>query len=628
VPFPAGISINGIDYPILPGDNAFVIEEQSTVQQQADFAGASRPSKTARPDILEWRWDDWSGGEGQTWIDASKENSFKKYLSSDLAVDVSVPGQISLGKVATSESTGIGTIAGANKAPVLSVLSEKPWVFWDNQALERTAALTWTARTTNVASNGFAQQGIAFGTFIYVGYRGVGGEVMRINTATAGATWSSSAASHPIYVDGRLYFLSDSGSSAGGTALFRSADLASPATLTSVASFDGQTGSSMLCSIGHDVYFCIADAGQTARLYRYDGDKGTLFADLPSGFRVTSFDDNNIVSQNGVLFLGGYHLGATSTATLLYFIPGGPSGVIGEVRKGTSMTVRTLFPDKNNGVLIGTDTGHVFRYDMGTGGLSLFASGQAAAALGGGLINSIAEANGLYYFATRTASDGTGTGEVYSTNVGTYPDETIVTGSKWDFLFPEEEKILLTATVQASIPSGCTVKIAFKFNDGSAVTTDAAGATMSMSSSDGATKSFTISNAGTERSFRFLQPFLYLDTNTGGAKTSTPDVYAVTMKATTTGKQKFIRAVVDLSDQTPNTRPRGRQVTGTYLGQTLETLVDDSANRIVTVKPYFEKSDAPRAGSSDSYVCTIDASRFTYDRKGEGRAELLFRIIS
>lgn len=629
MPYPSGINIEGVLYPIKHGNNAFSIDHQPTVIQQADLAGSSRPSKTSRPDTLTWRWDDWSGGEGQTWITpdvvfaeisvGGQTDSFKKYYSSDLAVDISVPGQISLGKVATDELASIGTLNDGS-GPFLEVLAEHPWVLYNTNAKERTDDTpTWTARTTNATTGPVCNGSVAFGNYVYASYGSTDG-IKYMNSTTAGTSFSVPGAENPFIADGRLYGFAGTGS--GPVSLKRTPDLTAGATFTTVGVVSGTLHESGINNIGSDIYIMLTTSGMGATVHRYDGTALSTYFQPPIGFRGGG--PRVVFAQNGVLFLGGYFPGTSDIAAVLYSIPGGPAGEIGRITPTTSMRVSALFSDQNNGIIIGTNTGEVFRYDMGTGGMSRFCSGQSTGAIASTRINTMCWANGKYFFGTRTDALA---GAVYSTNVGTYPNETIVTGSKWDYLFPEEEKILLSVTINASIPSGCTVKFAFKADDGSTITTDASGAAMSMTNSDGAYKTFTVSNAGTERIFRILQPYLYLDTNTGGDSKSTPIVYSVLMKATSTGKQKFINATIDLSNERADNRPSSAQLTGSKLGQTLETLIENSANRIITVKVPYEKTDLPYPRSEDTYSCVVHQSHIEYQTPGEGFAQLVLRIV-
>jgi hypothetical protein len=368
------------------------------------------------------------------------------------------------------------------------------------------------------------------------------------------------------------------------------------------------------------VYALVGVDNERLSVYTWAGD-GSLestalheWSRLPDDLRIPPGSRRQMVVLNGVVFIGGFFddpQGNEDQAALLWATDQG-NGLVGRIReRGTNEQIRALHTTIDNQVLFGTNKGKVYAYNMSTGGFYEFASGLAAT----DLVQSFCYDAGQYFVATLAS----GAGEIFATlksGTGKHPASVKVEGSRWNF-DAREKKMLLSVSVEGVFPSDTSADLSFITDDGSEITTDAAGATMTASTTG--TTTFTISSASVERAFRWLQPIITLKTSD---TSKTPIVQAVRARATTMTKEKYLLCRVALGGRTPK-----RHVTASKAGAELEALADSDSNHIVTIKPYWEKAPPPHVRATDTYSCIIDDAIQEIPAQGTGVATLRMRVI-
>lgn len=636
---PYAAEIAGVLYSVPPGQDTYREYAESTVVRQAEIAGASRVARTSRPDVLEWRWDDWVGGEGEAHLDPNDELSPTRYLSSTAGVEISTPGQLELGRNLTTSVTLAGAID--NGGPHLCVAGGYVFVLYGIGTSLRirrlgTAPTTWDAEVTLTGSGAGAVGGIngppaVLGSFIFAAGDN---RIIRIDTtpatSPAATDWVGSAGAFPVATNNRLYYTV---TTAGNTELRRvdvSPSGSAPFTPYTAYTAAGLTSGRGLAAVGEQIWILNQETGDDARLHLFEAvrndetDVGREKAKAPPGFRVDG-GGPNINDVNNIIFYGGYKTGSgdeVDTPLVRYATEEAEDKLLA-IRPGTSDRVTVIVPTTENEVLIGCYSGAVYRYDLEAGGLSLFLSGNSNP------VTSIAFLDGRYYVATLSGTTGA---VLYtpSTGASKHPTTSTVVGETWDFGFPGEPKTLTTVDVQTeTLPSGTSVEVSLLLDDGTTITTDAAGVTMAHST--GTRSTFVVSNAGTERNFYYVRPSVILK----GSGTTTPTVVAVTVRCETSGMVRFFEVVVDLSDDTSNDRLPDQMLNGKQKADNLRTLISNATSRstsvskLFTFRPLFADTTDAYPGPSDdtSYVCKLVEPNIVLDEPAQGNARLILKVV-
>ena len=335
---------------------------------------------------------------------------------------------------------------------------------------------------------------------------------------------------------------------------------------------------------GRIKYVKLTQDGTEPRLHVIEADVGSERLKFPVGFRVFVGSANQMAAINDLLFVGGYKIGATGEpdAPSLFYVSGDRFGNVAIIRSGTSDRINTLAATAENELLAGCTSGRIYRYNLETGAVSEFIGGLAASQTP----MSIAYVDGAYFIST---VNGTTSSKVYktiATGNSKYPTSSTVTGSIWDFGYPEEPKILTEVEMfHEPLAAGESISVEFLLYDDSAsgqttITTDSAGSTMTSDTDNATRKTFTISNAATERTFRFLRPKITLTAGTNQA--TTPTLTGLTMKCRTTGLIRFFKCEVDLEADTP-----GQAVTADKRYSVLEDLIENAESLSGTVSKFF-----------------------------------------
>jgi hypothetical protein len=653
MPQPVGVTIDSKDYLLVSGQDSFELIGEPRLEQQGDIAGASRPAKTPRPDILIHKWDNWSGGEGQRFINSEDPESFTRYQDGGIpasgtglgTVDIGTIGEIRRGRQA--EVVGETNFAGVSPTVGFLLIFDTGVYSLYNDGADIGYA-SCTSATANFVHIGDWLTGANLkgppasdGNLLFAGttiglYRSTG--------SGTGADWTAAAAiahGNPIISSNRIYFTKEV---TGGVELYQGS-LTTANQEILVGTTPGAK-SVATCSDGDNVYLLTSNStANRCFLHRWDGTTLTEFAAMPQGFRVIGDHRPVMKAAHGIVFVGGYRPGDNTNEfdrpTLLYFTES-DSGTV--VTREASFSLRTAggkrissmeFIDDDT-LVMGLRTGasdtsvdYFIAYDMRTGGLSDFmrSSGSFSVATSAEVTSVVSNFGRVWGYvygddATDTHAFQRERGRILITGVA---------GSIWDFDLPDEEKLLLSCEVHTSALVAAdseVVSLSFKLDDSTIITTDAAGAGLTHSTNLATRASFTLSNASSERVFRFVEPRIQVGGTASDQSKRGPKLYSVTIRATTMGMQQFIACRVDLSDSRGDKRPMSRALTGERAQEELETLMQDTTNRVFTLKPKYEKAPAPREPSFDSYTVVPYSYRFGYHKPGQGMAELVFRVLA
>ena len=607
---PSGIDINGELYHLVDGPDAYTLVYEPALIRARNRFGTPTTQEVTRTDILEWAWSDWSRGEGQRWVDPDKgDHVFKQYLRSNGAVDVRIPGQLRLG-LACTETLDLGASPGS--APHL-VVGTLPVVVYGTNWRKFSGGSWGSALSTGSAQPVRGRVSAANGK-IFVG---TSTDIRRLKTGDETNTQWVSTEGRPVLVADKRVYVADAGTD---KTVLRRVSLSSSGSGTDVTDLDGYEETVDIMNDGTTIFVLLGSDSEKPMLYSGQGTKGATYVEqvrLPDSFFVPQRFREVMTVLNGVLFIGGYfdNPHSASDDPALLWVKGNNTGIVGRIReRGQSEQIISVFSTIDNEVLMGTNVGNVYAYNMATGGFYQFADGIDATAD----VFSMCYDKGRFHFATNDTN-----AKLWATTKsgsGKYPSEVEVRGSRWA-LGTTEEKLFLDVTIGGSFPTNTSAEFSFLLNDGTEITTDADGNTMSATAN---ATTFTISNATNERTFRWIEPRITLKTTDTSV---TPIIYGVSMRFTTTRKVKFIECTVDLNDDNPRLRLPHRAITGAKASQELRDLIENENDKIVDIKPYFEKAHPPHPRDAETHPVILDQGRIEYEEHGRGKARLRFRVL-
>lgn len=620
---PSAVELNSVRYRLHePADPPYREFTEPALIRQPEIAGSSfQGARESRPDLLSWKLDNWAGGEGTKVFDSSRAEHRRTYQTSSGPVTISSPGKLSLG-LALTESLAIAAGDIAASGPYLGFQGSNVWVFHDELAKFRSTGIdTWTAVTTGAGVDTVRAPVLTWAGALWACYNTA---FLRKITTGSNVAWTNVGVNGAIVVDSRVFFLTGS-----SPATLRQQQTSSAGTSgTTVYSIEGITSanSSSFAATGSKIYFTMANAGEEPRLFLYDGAAGIERMRLPHGFRMDIAVPiaDNLEMLNDVIFIGGWFEGDRDTAALL-FVHEDTSGTIGLIRDDTAIRITGISATGKNELLIGTRQSgslvEVYRYDMATGGLSLFTRKTGFAA--DRQVVSIQRGDNAYFFGIGPQTySGTAVGSVERTTVsgtGRYAATTQVTHPIWDFDLPAEEKILTEVEMHVeSMPAGTSVSLAFSFDGGADVTTDRNGTALTLSSPSLRTLFLM------DDKFRWCQPKITLDTTNTA---NTPVVLSVTLRATTVNFIQLYEVAVDLMDDLAGARRTGQQITGAAKLANLRTLRDNKA--VFDFKPFYASSSMRQypGPTAATKKCVVRDMNVSETQQGQGFARLVLREI-
>lgn len=624
MPQPSGIDLNNVRYLLREGNDSFAIIYESALVRRREVVGAERGSaEQSRLDLLTWRWDNWSRGEGQRWINTSLKETFNRYFKSGGAVDIRRWGVLKLGLAASQETlASAATTFSATVAPRM-ITAGKPWVFYDTSA-QRKSGGAWATVATGLTAN-ISGHLAALNSRVFVGST----NMIRRVTSAANSQWVASKGQN-LVIGGKDMELFYAFTTTDEKVTIRSVPIqpssSAPFTPVDENTIPGIDESVAMAADGNDIYALVSVDEEMPFLFKLrkkaSGNDFKPFGRFPPAFFVQNNKREVMWVVNGIVFVGGYFTNPFTNVddpALLWFT-NSAAGVVGVIReRGTNEQIKAMFPTIDNEILMATTKGKVYSYSLSTGGFYEFASGMAAT----DDVTSMTYSKGVFYFAVW---DGSTTGAVWATKTsgtGKYPSSVKVESSQWDYDLPDDKKVALSISVCGVFPTSTSCDVSLEFDDGSEITTDSAGATMTANTTGITT--FTLSDNDTERTFLWAKVNLTLKTSD---TSKTPTIYYSTLRSTTATRVKFIECKVDLSDhRLDGRRVPERAVTGALALQEIETLLDSTSNTVLVLKPYFEKAAPPSQRTTDTYNVIFDEAVITEDTPGSGQAQLRFRVV-
>jgi hypothetical protein len=662
---PQGVVLNGVGYTILDrldledglpySWRPWIEKIELLVIQQAELTGSSRPAKATRPDLLSWRMDDWSGGEGQKILDPSDDANFGKYYYSNGAVDVRTKGQATLG-LAFSSSSGT-TLGNKKQGPFLihrGGAFSRVEAYVDDRVFSNTLAAqdSWTnqGQAAKTAGNLIAGPARVHGGYVFAAYKdGTGGanssDVRRIDGGfgTAAAVASGAAATagsngeNVIIADNRLIFMKDSG---GQLVVNRNTSTpvsSLPLTMATVYTVENVGAECGIDNISNRVFILSQFAGdeEEPRVHYYDGTTGIERARLPVGFRMDATPYDAAIFLGDIFFVGGYRQGATGFPTqgMLVYVSGGRVGTVGLIRDGIEANrIICLHGGFRNQLMIGTSASKAFVYDIQNGGLSQLFDGIDANLD----IVSMDYYRGVYYAATRAAASGTSDAvkvwRTQATGNNKYPASSTIIGSQYDFLYPESDKIIESVEVETSpLPAGTSVTLSLLLDDNTTVTTDKLGNALTHSGTNATRTKFFISGlsgagAQVSRNCRVLRVDVTL--NAPANRDLTPTLYAVTVKALPRAFTFFYEMILNLKDDAPGEWSFPNPQNGILKANNLRTLRDANPQKPFGMQLHFTSGTHMFPESeSPTYEVVLDDLEIHLMKRGNGYARVLLRRV-
>jgi len=614
---PPGLELNGVPYKLYAPESGYgdfdswLEHTEPAIVSQPEIAGLSRSGKQARPDKPTWTLDDWSKGEGQEFIDPDDPDSFKKYYyNSTGSVDViSRPGAISLGLLA--QVTNLPT--NRKYGPYLAYSRGYLSAFVDDHMFTESGGV-YTDKGLVAAASGnlISGQIETHGGFIYVTYKdgsgaGNSSKIRRFiwdgTTLTQATFANSSNMEQALVANNRLWVLYDG----GGKLVLRGFALTGSLPISPISpdpyTADGSGSEAGLAAIGSRVFMASQYVYEESRIHLYDGSVGLERVVMPLGFRMDTTPYRELVDLGDIIFAGGYREGASGQPELpiLGYVAGGRSGVVGVIRENignTNARIRAMAPGFQNRLLMGTDNGQVFAYDVAQGGISQLITGMTA----GLIVTDIVYAAGRYFIATRGGEAGsaaaTSIWDTKATGVGKYPTSAKVHSSLWDFGYPETIKMFTDITINTDpLPGGCTVDLEVVI-DGTTYTTDKDGTTMTHSGTGATRSTFTLSgikasdDSSVSRAGRIVQINMTLKNSVGGGGSSdvTPTVRSVTLHAYAAEDIIYTDVMISLEQDEAYERMLDRQWTGETKLNNLYTIRNAAQKTPYVFKPYWHSA--------------------------------------
>ena len=680
---PAAVSLNGVNYRLKedtqePAYREYIQPRVEPRYTRYDDVGFSRPSLIGRQDVLTWRWDDWSKGEGQRFIDRQDPDSFRRYyFNSTGAVDVLTPGQVSLGyQLTQSYASGattysVGPYLALTKFDATNNVNNL-CLFVDGKVITMGAVDTWTDKGGVMAAAGNLIAGPAAynGGGMYIcssdGSGAAGSSRVRKvtwdgTTETVATQQASANMDMPVVADNRLYVVYDGGNKLVLRQTAMSGTL--PLAITDVYTADGTGSEAGMDALGPRIHIVTQMDGEEPRIHIYDGKQGYERWRAPVGFRMqtTPYDAARFLGD--VFYMAGYFNIDGKKRSSVVFVTPSRTDTLGIIRdKLEEGLAQVLLPTPKNLLLIGTGrtsgvTSKVFVHDAANDGIS-----QLFDALPSTFeVTSMMNLDGRYYIACRAAASGTaGEIRVYrtanmdadqytssaggmtstaSSNNNRYSSSALILSSIYDLGYPEEYKLIHDVTLETEpLPSGSSVTVALVDETGTVISTDVDSNTMTYSTASGVTKTWKISGvkasdgSGVTRRCKRLSIQLTLNAGTNAA--TTPVVQGVTVHVSPLGFYKLYDMLVSLGDESAGSRILGQTVSGEKQLNNLKALIptNPSSQTVVAYIPHYTTGNQRQlpegqVETETPVACRVKDMDIRLDRKGNGFAKVTLEEI-
>lgn len=627
------VSINGVKYRLAEdaeGDHYLDNRQPLRLQTGAVVQGDSNKFQL-RPDILEWRLTDWSGGEGAIKYKEDEPNRYWEGHNIDPFDEV---GKLKLAR--GFEVTNNVSDTDLGKSLQLTKGLDGLW----GASIDSNGLYQWdptNERWMSPVTNGEA--GFAAGQW---GPKAITGDFGHLFLREDGVQgfWS---------YDGTTFEEHNTDVPGTGDAPFTNLGLAVFVARRGVLSTAGvyevlKTGTAPVAStylldlgesglaIGHNH---LAAGNNRVYLAQTNADESVIWRIVPSTAASVGFGEE-ILRQNGlkietiwhhmgVLFLAGRVGGSgDDRQRVIMYLRGSEVGVLANLRDGTDSSdfvVATQSQEFEKAYFLA-------KYGPGdaTHEWTLFVINLISGAVAGTTVINLQDAsnqpqtlvshNGEQFFGTN--GENTTFDETIRVLKSTFVSTSSVTArldtSIHDFGIVDEKILLSIRLATEPLPSGCSVQVQYQLDqDG---TWRTAG---TYQTTNGTGTNYTISTSGTVRTFRNIQLRLILGNN--GTTSNTPVVLSVGTRATVAAGIKLFQLLLDIADDVG--AASGEHTSGEDKLANIKTAGDaESVVEFLDGYPY------PAAGSYDSYDVVIDDYQNDLDRPGEGTSRVVLREVT
>lgn len=617
------IELDGVAYKLAQdaqGQHHVVSGEPLRPPNSVTIQGESQQKFQPRPDILLWRIDDWSAGEGFNKVDFGRPGRSKQLQACRVFEEPGhlIPGfYVAVGATPgpdTAVQKSLALVTGIDKLYGLDTASNAVYTW--NDSTERWGSTTLSGPSVgsqnNAAGDTDAIYWIERGTTTVWKWTG-SGVATSISTGLidANTNYITQLGAY-VYVyrprSGKVWEIPKSG--AAGVEIDDFGETSEiPLGLSPITTLDGR------------VYALVSQRNRTAiREIVPTSAAGTGYGSEIARFE--GFAGDAIWSHSGTLYILGRFQETTTTRAIMYLSPGGQYGSLGEIREGQSLlqgsggAQRMLdhFWVQRRG---GTDYSNhtVFQVDATSGAIAAVAYDGIGYATGMNVMSVVAHRGNIFWSTSDTASYKL---QMWA-DMDSYATEAWATSPAHDFDLGSVKYLGTLSLTCEPLPSDWTVYVDYKADEAAWTT----GITLSAAGSSGAEN--TISTDSSTVEFRRLQLRVRME-YTGAAPgdygpgpTTAPVVTGVEARAAVASKVRVFRYLLDLNDDHSSAKQSlsGASKADLFLASAAKTVVLDLKDG------YTDR----RAGHYDQYDVVVDSYNVVLDRPGEGLAEVTLREV-
>jgi len=335
--------------------------------------------------------------------------------------------------------------------------------------------------------------------------------------------------------------------------------------------------------------------------------------------RIHGFQGEAMWSHAGTLYVVGRYRDDNVDRTVLYLIPGGDYGSLGNIRNETTMgqvaageqATRMLDHFFVTSQLTASDARHgLFQVDSVTGGYGLLAINEDGNAKAEAVRSVVAHKGEIFWSVT----EGAATKRTQRARADQYTKVSTVISPWHDFdLVGDKNLNTMELKVQA-LPADWTVTVDYAA-DGATAWTNA----ISYTTTGGKGTSIVVSTDSTTVVFGTLRLRVGLTYTGGGIPTSAPVVLGVEVWAQLVRKVRVHQLLLNLSDD----HGAGKQ---SKSGSSKIDLFQATVLKNVAVD-FQDGYTSPRTGEKDTYDVTVDAYNLVLSAPGEGVGAVTLREV-
>ena len=598
------------------GEHYGVRDEPLRPPNAVTVQGESQQKFQIRPDILLWNWTDWSAGEGRRTLKFGESGRFWQGKAIRVFEE---PGHLIPGwYVETTTFTGGGNFTrdaclGTAMGNLYAVARGGTQVHqWDGSNWSLDLSLT------GGPANGFDMV-VGDDDALY----GIENGASNVYKWTGGASWSSlsttligTAARSIAQLGPYLYVYRPKSATVWEISKSTGAITAIDEwTETGRGSVDGQH---FITSLDGRIYVVVKLRSETTiREITPSSAAGTGFGAEVA--RIHGFQVDSIWSHSGALFMAGRYRDDASAndRTVLYLVPGGEYGSLGELRQGEFLATvaggagRMLDHFFVAEQLGSGDPEHaLFQVDSVSGGLTCLAYDEV------GLVTGMDPAwvthyQGDIFWTTKESSSANRT---LRADASQYNESSWAISSEHDFDLVDSKFLSSLSLSCEPLPANWRIRVDY-MTDGDGTWTNV----IDYTTTNGTGENQAVTTDASTVGFKRMQMRIRMDYNGGSTPSSAPVILGVEARAVASIKVKTFQFLIDLSsDRSAGKQSRG----GATKIDTLRTTLDKE-----TVMDLKDGYTSPRAGEYDQYDVFVEGATVILDRPGEGLAAVTLREV-